>query len=534
MEIPLKDCKQCSHYRGGFCYGFGTAKRVFSTTEAIICGTYTPLGQVQIGPLDSLAGQLKDYQIPSSIISTAKLADAAVTLTKLSASSVNDSKVTAAAAIAESKLNLAFGTTALNNLISTNITDIASNLTLIQLREEFANKDAVNGYLGLDASAKVPLSKLNPLLNAQIDAAAAILESKLNLAFGTSALNTDIQTKVTSAEAVAAIEGEPTVNLAGALTVAQPSTFTSATFKIQHSASLAASIASTGTGFAQLKIGGRKKTVSDLIGALVFIGDNSADEETGYSRIYGQISDPTDGSEDGNILFYCLSNGALTARAILDALGNLQIDGNLALAATKTVDGVDVSAEPARITAEIDAKVSDVPYDSSWDAVTDVAPSKNATYDALLLAKGNPQFHNFIAYNGATISDYLGYGWTLLMPSDDAYCGFSASLIVPENWVAGTTTYLNIKEYHWSTYQVYSGLWYVSAFGNNEFPESWNILNGSSAHDFTGIPTAYRIRTLTFSIGDTIVAGDRVAIKFQSDDVSNASAMRIFGAWLSW
>jgi hypothetical protein len=118
-----------------------------------------------------------------------------VTLAKLSASSVNDSKVVPSAGIIESKLNLDFGTSALDTLISANAVDIASNLALILLREEFANKDQASGYLGLDAGAKVPLSKLNPLTNSEIAVAAAIAESKLNLAYGTSALNTDIQTR---------------------------------------------------------------------------------------------------------------------------------------------------------------------------------------------------------------------------------------------------------------------------------------------------------------------------------------------------
>ncbi len=126
--IPLKSCNQCSHYRGGYCYGFGTAKRVFSTAEAIFCNQYTPLGQVQIGPLGSLAGQLTEYQIPTGIISTikladlavtsAKLADASVTLLKIANDVITDAKIDPSAAIAESKLNLTFGTSALNDAIN--------------------------------------------------------------------------------------------------------------------------------------------------------------------------------------------------------------------------------------------------------------------------------------------------------------------------------------------------------------------------------------------------------------------------------
>ncbi len=118
--IPLKSCNQCSHYRGGYCYGFGTAKKVFSTAEAIFCEEHTPLGQVKIGPLGALAGQLVDYQIPTGIISTikladlavtsAKLADASVTLLKIANDVITDAKIAAGAAIAESKLALSYPT----------------------------------------------------------------------------------------------------------------------------------------------------------------------------------------------------------------------------------------------------------------------------------------------------------------------------------------------------------------------------------------------------------------------------------------
>ncbi len=210
----LKDCSQCKFYQRGFCSYY--SRNVLTTGEAQLCPYYSVIGIVTISDLANIAGSLSAVQIPSKIISTAKLDDLAVTSAKLANDSVTlvkildaiitDAKIDPAAAIAESKLNLAFGTSALNSLISTNIgdisinevaiaanaaaiilndIDIAANLAAIALRELLSNKDAVNGYLGLDASAKVPLSKLNPLTNTEIAVAAAIAESKLSLTYPT-------------------------------------------------------------------------------------------------------------------------------------------------------------------------------------------------------------------------------------------------------------------------------------------------------------------------------------------------------------
>lgn len=310
---------------------------MFSTAEAILCGSYTPLGQVQIGPLDSLGGQLAEYQIPAGIISTLKLADLAVTVDKLAASSVNDSKVAGGAGIIESKLNLDYATSALNTLIATNIadivtnvtgisvnvTDIATNLALILLREEFANKDVASGYLGLDAGAKVPLAKLNPLTNTEIDASAGIVESKLNLDFSTASLNTDIQTRVTSAQAVAAVEAETPLNPVR-VHITPPS----------------------GGNALEVEAGDLDVNIFEILRA-------GAKEYGYYLKYIGT------GSSDANYLELWSHNTTLADELLMrfhQSTQEIEIPG--ALICGSTVDGVDVSAEPARISTEIDSDIS--------------------------------------------------------------------------------------------------------------------------------------------------------------------------------
>ena len=190
----LKNCDQCKFYQRGYCTYF--SRDVLTIGEAKLCPYYSVIGIVTIADLENIAGTLVSSQIPSKIISTAKLVDLSITSAKLATNSViaskildaviTDAKIAAAAAILESKLDLDYSTSSLD--------------TDIQTRQPSSEKDQASGYLGLDGSAKVPLSKLNPLLDAQIDAAAAILESKLDLDYSTSSLDTDIQTRQPSSE----------------------------------------------------------------------------------------------------------------------------------------------------------------------------------------------------------------------------------------------------------------------------------------------------------------------------------------------
>lgn len=397
--IPLKNCRQCSHYRGGFCYGFGTAKQVFSESEAILCGIFTPLGQVQIGPLDSLAGQLKEYQIPSGIISTLKLADLAVTVGKLAASSVINSKVAGDAGIIESKLSLDYGTDALNDLIDANDIDIASNLALILLREEFANKDQASGYLGLDAGAKVPLSKLNPLGNAQIAVAAAIAESKLNLAHGTEALNTLISTNVDDIATNVTDIGTNVTDIASNLTaillreesankgIASGYCDLDAGVHIPLTrlADLTNSQLAVAAGIIESKLNldfstqslhddiQTRVTSAQAVAAVeAKIGLTLAQQLTVTSNIICKHTDSLQRDVTGSRLGLlstptwndgiCLNlyDGVEGARVFYDGVLIFHIDsvGNVVLLAGKTIDGVDVSEEPARISTEIDSDIT--------------------------------------------------------------------------------------------------------------------------------------------------------------------------------
>ena len=94
----------------------------------------------------------------------------------IKSNTIINADINASAAIDESKLNLAYGTSSLNSTISGHIGDTA-------------NPHAVT---------KSQVLSGNPIVNADVDAAAAIAESKLSLSYSTSTLNTNIGTVSTN------------------------------------------------------------------------------------------------------------------------------------------------------------------------------------------------------------------------------------------------------------------------------------------------------------------------------------------------
>ena len=64
---------------------------------------------------------------------------------------------------------------------------------------------------------------------------------------------------------------------------------------------------------------------ADLIGDVVFAGKDSAAVETVYARIGGEIVDPTDASEDGQINFYVAIGGSLAEVMTLDHATGLTV-----------------------------------------------------------------------------------------------------------------------------------------------------------------------------------------------------------------
>ena len=82
---------------------------------------------------------------------------------------------------------------------------------------------------------------------------------------------------------------------------------------------------------------------SDLIGAYDFYGKDSAGNKTLYAQIMGQIADPLDGSEDGNLILWINIANSLTAGAVLSSSGVSMIG------TVSAVTGFKVGANPTAI-----------------------------------------------------------------------------------------------------------------------------------------------------------------------------------------
>ena len=85
----------------------------------------------------------------------------------------------------------------------------------------------------------------------------------------------------------------------------------------------------------------------DVLGALVFKGENDADEAVTYSKIRTRISDASNGTEDGKLELFTMKAGSSTLAATLDSTG-LFLNTGLTL----TFEGGTANAHETTLTVE--------------------------------------------------------------------------------------------------------------------------------------------------------------------------------------
>lgn len=116
---------------------------------------------------------------------------------------------------------------------------------------------------------------------------------------------------------------------------------------------------------------------SDLIGAIDFSGEDSADAKTIFAKILAQIIDPTNASEDGTLTLQTMQGGTLTTVMLLDqngdvaiGAGNLSVTGNITV--TGTVDGRDLATDGTKLDGiEAGADVTDTANVTAAGALMD-------------------------------------------------------------------------------------------------------------------------------------------------------------------
>ena len=105
-------------------------------------------------------------------------------------------------------------------------------------------------------------------------------------------------------------------------------------------------ITSTDTGSSvapnlKLKRDSSSPADSDFVGQIDFLAENSAGEEINYGKIFGKITDVTDGTEDGNLTFNVMSAGSSTTHLTIKGNGSTTFSNKDVLLGA----GVDLSFE---------------------------------------------------------------------------------------------------------------------------------------------------------------------------------------------
>lgn len=173
------------------------------------------------------------------------------------------------------------------------------------------------------------------------------------------------------------------------------------------------------------------------------------------------------------------------------------------------------------------ACVSDVAYGAAWNAVTTIAPSKNAIYDATKNKIGYPEFKNYEPGNGAAV--YVGSFLSgIYMPPNDADCFFGCHLRVPEEWT-DTTPSIRILLMVETAAQAYS--WKVTVTKIDE-ADAWSgvrILNQSVLWD---VAATTALNIVRHSIALTNVEANNMLHLTCKSDANNGTGIYILGAWL--
>lgn len=147
---------------------------------------------------------------------------------------------------------------------------------------------------------------------------------------------------------------------------------------------------STTASFAQLLVGGRRKLVDEIVGAIAIVGDNDLDLEIQYSKLFSQIKNPADGSESSETYLSQYIGGALTEvmRFLQDK--NLQLTGVTPTIITSGPNNVATTKEWVNTEAfSLSFKFSREGFDGTYGGGTATIPYTAFTEDGATLNAGD-------------------------------------------------------------------------------------------------------------------------------------------------
>lgn len=168
---------------------------------------------------------------------------------------------------------------------------------------------------------------------------------------------------------------------------------------------------------------------NDLLGAYNFDGEDSAGNRTTYARIYSQIDDPGNTSEDGSLKIDVMKAGTLTLAATLSqsalnlASGfSFQENGTAIAGASSGSSLVLVSSQTASASATLDFTGIDSTYDKIKFVMVGILPATdNVTFNIRVGTGAGPTYQS-----GA--SDYQSIGYGKQSAGDRAYATTSTKV----------------------------------------------------------------------------------------------------------
>jgi hypothetical protein len=87
----------------------------------------------------------------------------------------------------------------------------------------------------------------------------------------------------------------------------------------------------------------------DLLGAVMFTGEDDGGNTTEYARVAAQVGDMTHPEEDGSILFYTMLAGTLTNTATIASTGSLTLDAGITMGGTTLQLGASATSPTMQV-----------------------------------------------------------------------------------------------------------------------------------------------------------------------------------------
>ena len=154
--------------------------------------------------------------------------------------------------------------------------------------------------------------------------------------------------------------------------------------------------------------------VSDYVGTIQFSGENDADQKLQYAEIQAQITDETDGTEDGALFFQTRKGGSLTSFMTLSGSSGrvniLNSDLFLNTSADIIFEGATSNANETTLT------VTDPTADR-----TITLPDATGTVGELLIASGSVSDVSSLDFDSSVVTGFKGYRLELtnVIPATD-------------------------------------------------------------------------------------------------------------------